>query len=171
MDSFRVYAVPLKSLRNGIHRFNWTLDSSFFEHFEASPIRKGVFKVSMELDKQDDLSSFQLNIEGSYKSVCDRCLANIEIPVNQQYQLYVKTSLEVVSDPSLICLSPGEVELKMAGIFYDYICLSLPITQTINCGQMESPPCDKDILSRIQSADDFQSEETVWDALKKLKEN
>lgn len=171
MDSLRVYAVPLKSLRNGIHQFSWSLDSSFFEHFEGSPIRKGYFTIDMLLDKQDDLSSLQLDINGSYKSVCDRCLANIEIPVQQHYQLYVKTSLEKVSDPSLICLTPGEVDLKLADIFYDYVCLSLPITQTIDCAQMENPPCDQDVLSRIKSEDDLHTDGSIWDALKKLKEN
>jgi uncharacterized metal-binding protein YceD (DUF177 family) len=170
MDPLKAYAIPLKSLRNGVHEYRWTLGGAFFEHFEASPIRKGNFEVQLLLDKQNDLSTLQITIEGKYRSVCDRCLADIEIPVCAQHLLYVKSANEKVADPSLICLSPTEQELRLAGILYESICLSLPISQTIDCGAMENPPCDQEVLSRIDRSEGFHADDSAWDPLKKLEQ-
>lgn len=169
MDPLRTYVIPLKSLRNGIHHFNWELNHRFFEHFENSSLQKGTFQVEVVLDKQDDLSTLQMNIEGSYEAKCDRCLAVIRIPVSGDYTLYAKTAEEEESDPSLLCIGPGELELKLASVIYDYVCISLPISQTIECDKLEDPPCDREVLKRIQLNDE-PSDTSAWDVLKNFEQ-
>ncbi len=171
MDPFKAYAIPLKSLRNGVHQFKWQVGASFFDHFEASPIRRGQFEVEVLLDKQEDLSTIQMMIKGSYHSVCDRCLAAIDIPVQATYNLYVKTGTDALSDPSLICISPEETELKLADVIYEYICLSRPISQTIDCAKMENPPCDREVLDRIQTDNGPQYDPSIWEGLKNFESN
>lgn len=171
MDPFKVYSIPLKSLRNGFHKYQWELDSSFFKHFEHSPIRKGHFHLEMSLDKQDDLSVIQLDIKGEYQSICDRCLADIRMPVKSHHQIFVKTVNEQLQDPDLICIAHEAVELKLAEVFYEYICLSLPLSQTMLCEKMQNPPCDFEVLKRLKSEEDQQTDSSIWDELKKFDKN
>ncbi len=171
MDPLKAYAIPLKSLRNGVHQFKWQIGPSFFDHFEASPVRRAKFEVEVILDKQEDLSTIQMMISGSYHSICDRCLAEIDIAVQGSYDLYVKTGTDPMSDPSLICISPEETELKLAAVIYEYICLSLPISQTIDCANMENPPCDREVLARIQTENGPQTDPSIWDGLKNFESN
>lgn len=169
MDPLRAYVVPLKSLRNGMHTFGWLIDRSFFDHFENSPIREGQFQVRVDLDKEEGLSTLHLSISGSYRSICDRCLASIVIPVQGQYTLYVKTAENDESDPNLICMGPGEVDLKLADVLYDYVCLTIPISQLIQCEEMDPSPCDQDVLNRIQIMERPQ-DPSIWEGLKNFEQ-
>lgn len=171
MDPFKVYSIPLKSLRNGLHKYQWELGNSFFKYFEHSPIKKGHFNLEMSLDKQDDLSVIQLDINGDYQTICDRCLANIRMPVQRHHQIYVKTVNEQLQDPDLICIAHDALELKLAEVFYEYICLSLPLSQTMFCEGLENPPCDFEVLKRLKSADDHETDNSIWDELKKFDKN
>jgi uncharacterized metal-binding protein YceD (DUF177 family) len=171
MDSLREFSIPLRSLYNGLHSFQWKLDGGFFKNFEASPLDNGDFKVEAILDKQDDLSTIQLKIDGSYHSNCDRCLAEIDIPIHREHQLFVKTGTGISEDPDLVLISPDATELKMADILYDYICLSLPLSQVTDCEKLPKPPCNMEILKRIQNEQGLHSDTSVWESLKNLNKN
>lgn len=171
MDSLRQYIIPFRSLYNGLHSYHWDLDATFFKNFESSPLKEGNFEVAMELDKQDEISTVILNIKGKYPSVCDRCLADIEIPVVKVQQFYIKNGIEISEDPDLVYLAPEVSELKVAELLYDYVCLSLPLLQRIDCENLSNPPCNKDVLSRIQKEDEPQADLSVWEVLKNINKN
>ena len=171
MDSLRAYIIPFRNLYNGLHEYIWDLDASFFKNFESSPLREGDFKVEMQLDKQDEISTVILKIRGKFPSVCDRCLAEIVIPVIKAQQFYIKNGIETSEDPDLVYLSPEASELNVAELLYDYVCLSLPLLQRIDCEKMDDPPCNYDVLSRIQKEDELQADLSVWDILKNINKN
>jgi uncharacterized metal-binding protein YceD (DUF177 family) len=171
MDSFREFSVPLRSLYDGFHSFNWHLDESFFKNFETSLLDNGNFKVEARIDKQDDLSTVNLVINGSYRSNCDRCLAEIDIPIEKEYLFYIKTGDGVSDDADLVMLSPEATELKMADIIYDYVCLSLPLSQVMDCEKMPVRPCNMEVLDRIQSEEGLHSDNSIWESLKNINKN
>ncbi|MBK8483347.1 MAG: DUF177 domain-containing protein [Saprospiraceae bacterium] len=171
MDSLKEYTIPLRSLYPGLHVYKWTLDANFFKNFELSLVHEGQFNVDMQLDKQEELSIILIQIQGKYPSICDRCLAEIEIPIDQSHQLYIKNGIENSEDPDLIYLPMETNELKMADILYDYVCLSLPLSQVIDCENLKDPPCNMDVLGRIQNEEGLQSDTSVWDALKNINKN
>ncbi len=171
MDSLREYIIPLRSLFNGLHTYHWVLDGQFFKHFEGSPIENCQFEIEALFDKQDDLTRLELKIKGTYRSSCDRCLADIDIPVEKTHPLYIKTGTGISEDPDLIMLAPETTELKMADILYDYVCLSRPLMQVMDCGNTSNPPCNQEILSRIQHEEGLHSDTSVWESLKNLNKN
>jgi uncharacterized protein len=171
MDSLREFSIPLRSLSNGLHAFRWKLDERFFRNFEGSPLDNGNFEIEAVLDKEDDLSTVQLKIKGSYHSNCDRCLAEIDIPVNKEHQFYIKTGVGVSDDPDLVLISPDATELRMADVLYDYVCLSLPLTQVTDCEKMKVRPCNMEVLKRIQNEEGLHSDTSVWESLKNLNKN
>jgi uncharacterized protein len=171
MDSLREYIIPLRSLFNGLHTFHWVLNKDFFKHFEASPIEECQFEVDALFDKQDDLTTVELKIKGSYRSSCDRCLAEIDIPVQKSHPFYIKTGHGVSEDPDLVLIAPEASELKMAEILYDYVCLSRPLVQVMDCSKSTNPPCNLEILNRIQHEEGLHSDTSVWESLKNLNTN
>lgn len=171
MDSLREFIIPLRSLYNGEHSFRWNLNEGFFKNFEASPLDNGNFVVEAILDKEDDISTIQLKIKGSYHTTCDRCLAEIDIPIEREHLLYVKTGTGISEDPDLVLIAPDATELKMADILYDYVCLSLPLTQVMDCDKLSNPPCNMEILKRIQNEEGLHSDTSVWESLKNLNKN
>ena len=111
MGALREYIIPLRSLQSGTHQFNWSVGSEFLKHFEASIITDGHFNVKMQLDNRDDVSVISLHFTGSYGSTCDRCLADIEIPINKSFTIYVKNGTEESEDPELIFLHPEDPDI------------------------------------------------------------
>lgn len=171
MGALREYIIPLRSLQSGTHQYNWSVGSEFLKHFEGSIITDGHFNVKMQLDNRDDVSVISLHFTGSYASNCDRCLADIEIPIDKFFTIYVKNGTEESEDPELIFLHPEDHELNMAPIVYDYLILSLPLIQALDCENLDDPPCNKDVLDRIQHEEGLHSDNSVWESLKNLNTN
>lgn len=171
MDPLREYSIPLRSLYTGIHTFTWKLDENFFRNFESSPLNNGHFEVKAIFDKEEDLSTVVLQINGSYHSNCDRCLAEIDIPIDREHRFYIKSGTGQSEDADLVLIAPDATDLKMASIIYDYICLSLPLAQVMDCESLSKPPCNQEILKRIQNEEGLHSDTSVWDSLKNLNKN
>ena len=55
MDPFEPYEIPIKSLEPGVHVYDFLLDQSFFENFEASPIGASALNVKVILDKRESM--------------------------------------------------------------------------------------------------------------------
>jgi uncharacterized metal-binding protein YceD (DUF177 family) len=112
---------------------------------------------------------------------CDRCLDDLDLPVDVDYRLNVEqmgTELDDTNDELLIVPSDWR-ELDAAPIVRDTILLAIPMT---HCHENEDE-CNPDMLDVLDSHlaeavpdddDDPQSETTStdprWEALKKLKE-
>ncbi len=171
MGTLREFIIPLRSLHSGTHHYQWPLSAEFLKHFEGCPITEANFNVKMQLDNREDVSVILLHFTGSYPSVCDRCLADIDLPIDKSFQLVVKNGTEDSDDPELIYLHPEDHELNMAPVIYDYMCLSLPLKQVLDCDNLENPPCNKDVLDRIQYDEGLHSDNSVWDDLKNLNTN
>ncbi|HEX5624614.1 MAG TPA: hypothetical protein VFX48_01250, partial [Saprospiraceae bacterium] len=87
------------------------------------------------------------------------------------HYLFIKNGEETETDPDLIYLPMDQTELKLADVLYDYVCLSLPLRQVVDCENMSNPPCNRDVLDRLQNAGASAPEPSVWDVLKKLNSN
>ncbi len=168
MDPFRVYSIPWRGLKDGRHSYVFELDDSFFKLYESSPVKDGKFSVEVELDHRAGLSTLDLSISGQFRSVCDRCLVDIDIPVSGRYQLVVKKGGAPSEDPNLVILPEDAHEIRLADILYDYTCLSLPIVKQIACERMQNPPCDQQVLRHIQKMEDDLSNPVLREALQGL---
>ncbi|MDQ3140991.1 MAG: DUF177 domain-containing protein [Bacteroidota bacterium] len=169
MDPLKVYSIPILGLKNGPHQFVFELDKRFFEHFEMSPIREGSFTVVLMLDKRDDLSTLDFDIQGYIDTQCDRCLAAIKLPVSSQQSAILKRGIGTDEDPDLIYMAPEAHEFNVAQLIYDYVCLSLPLIQAFDCENQQQPPCNQDVLKHIQKEESYSQDVGPWDNLKNIK--
>ncbi len=125
------------------------------------------------------------DFSGTVRTDCDRCLAAVDFPVEDQGQLVIKFSPEASSleeEGELVYLHPDTSLFNVAPYAYELVILALPMIRTFACREGNPPyPCDEDMLDRIAetidessasdlpSGDEDDDKPSPWDALKDLK--
>ena len=168
MHNLEHFSLPFLGMKDGIHTYFFDIGDDFFKEFDQSPVEKGSFTIKVVFDKRPNISEMDLFIEGRVKVICDRCLSDIDLPVNGEHHLYVKISSEEAEEEEVIFLTESTSHLYLAQIFYEYICLSLPISNTYDCDLEQPRPCDDAVLSKLtQSNEDHEANESdIWSNLK-----
>lgn len=169
MDYLKQFSIPYRGMLDGVHEYNFELDDEFFRHFEASPIQKAKIEARLLADKQASLVTVNLTIEGVMQANCDRCLADIQLPLNGRYQLILKRAEGNPDDPDLFYIGSEESEWKVAEVLYEYACLSIPFSKTIDCSNLIPRPCNMEVLVKIQNEENDSEPNPIWDELRKLK--
>ena len=174
--------LKIKTLPFGTHAVECHLDESFFNTDEQIEVRRADVDVTLTVTRKSE-STFRLEIScrGTVTTACDRCLEDLDLPVDVDYRLNVEqmgTELDDSNDELLIVPTDWR-ELDAAPIVRDTVLLAIPMT---HCHENEDD-CNADMLDLLDShlaeavpddVDDDQSETTStdprWEALKKLKE-
>ena len=174
--------LKIKTLPFGTHAIECHLDESFFNIEEQNEVRRADVDVTLKVTRKSE-TTFRLEIacHGTVTIPCDRCLDDLDLPVEVDYHLNVEqmgTELDDSNDELLIVPSEWR-ELDAAPIVRDTVLLAIPMT---HCHENEDD-CNADMLDVLErhlaeavpdDSDDAQSETTCtdprWEALKKLKE-
>ena len=94
MDALKEFSIPFQGLKNGIHQFEYQIDSSFFSNFEDSALTNAQFDIYLELEREVNMLVLHFKFTGTMVTECDRCLENINMPMEGAQQLMVKFSEE-----------------------------------------------------------------------------
>lgn len=162
MNILKTYDIPWKGLSNGSHHFDFEVDDRFFTAFEDSEIKGGNLSVSVDLDKSATMLLLSVSIDGDVTVMCDRCLGDLELPIEYDGDLRVKFSDEISEyDGEILWMHPSDVELHLAQYIYESIILGLPFQKVHEEDEDGNPLCDEDMLARfkIVSQDEFDAME------------
>ena len=170
MNVLSHFSVPYKGLGDGIHHLNFTVDSAFFKEFEDSHIDNGNFNVDVELDKRHDHSILFFTIKGKTRTSCDRCLSQIHLPIQGNFELHVKAGENEESNDEIMFIHPETSILNLAQVVYEFILLSVPIIKVYDCDIETNPPCNFDVLDKLNNEEEDSSDRqsNVWDSLNDL---
>lgn len=168
MDFLKQFSIPFKGMLDGLHQYEFELDEAFFRYFKESPIEKAKIHTIILADKQGSLMTVELEIKGSMITDCDRCLSQINLPLDARFNLILKKAEGESDDPELYHIHPDASEWQIADLLYEYSCLSIPIIKEIDCSQMKNPPCNQEILKRIQNQETNLDVNPIWEDLKRL---
>ena len=172
MNALDHFSVPYKGLGNGIHHLKFFVDSDFFKEFEDAHLDNGKFEIDVELDKRHDHSILMFSISGTTKTSCDRCLSAIDLPSSGEYKLHVKHGEREGSNDEIMFIHPETSILNLAQVVYEFVSLSVPIIKTYDCDLEDNPPCNFEVLNRLNEedgdAEEGNVEGGVWDSLKDL---
>ncbi|NOT36785.1 MAG: hypothetical protein HOP11_05360 [Saprospiraceae bacterium] len=168
MDYLKQYSIPFKGMLDGLHEYEFKLGNDFFKRFNESPIQDAEIQAIIQADKQGSLMSVELQIQGSMRTGCDRCLSEIELELKANYQFVLKRSEGESDDPDLFFIQPDASEWLIADVLYEYSCLSIPIVKEIDCSSMKNPPCNQEVLQRIQKEENNPESNPLWDELRRL---
>lgn len=176
MDALITYSLPVKGLGVGIHGYDFRIDQLFFEHFESSPIREAEIDLHLDFDKRIDMYVLDFQFSGTVRTECDRCLAAIDLPLEDEQQLVVKFSHEPGDEEAdLVYISPDTEQFNVARYIYEYIVLSLPMIRVYDCEDDDPKPCDEEMLERLEAEENPDNANSdpnpIWDELRKLTDN
>jgi uncharacterized protein len=155
MPNTSEFVLPLQGLKAGYHEFQYTLDTAFFSRFEDSLIESGSFNVDVSFNRLSDFIELGISFAGTMRTACDRCLAEIDLPIEGDELLMIKFTEETVEDEAdIIYLSPEEDKFDLAPILYEWVCLHIPLHRSYDCQNDDPRPCDMTTLQFITQDED-----------------
>lgn len=189
MGKLSAYNLPLKSLPHGAHHFDFHLGKTFFENMESADVRDADLEVSLDVDFRNDVYDLTFVVAGTVTVACDRCLDDLELPVDARYHVVVKYGDAFRDDSDeFIEIPESESNLNVAYMIFDTVSLAIPIKHVHPLGKCNRAmssllkkhrahdPADDDadledeLLDEIDADDaSTQASDPRWDALKGLK--
>ncbi len=163
--------IALNGLPVGVSKYSWNIGVELFQEFDNQDIKDADISVSTILEKSGSYFGLDIVINGKLSLVCDRCLQDLQYPVEEKILLSCKFGQESSDTQSLqegereifyIALSAEELDLRQ--IIYDYILLSLPIQRVHPEGQ-----CDSKMLSYLNGGNLIQDNVVDNSPFSKLK--
>ena len=185
LGRFDLYKVDLKSMKQDVQEISYLLDNQFFANIESEDIQKGKVNILLTVTKTLDVFNLTFKINGTVTIPCDRCLDDMDYPIETTARLIVKFGKDYAEESDEIVIIPeSEGVINLAWFLYEFIALAIPIKHIHAPGK-----CNKQMTSKLKKhtakaeddADDFDdvelgdddSEADIdprWDALRELKE-
>ncbi len=168
MKKLGQFSIPLEGLKEGKREFIFQLDNAFFAEFENSPVKSGDFEARIDLEKKSNLIKLDIDITGSMGTPCDRCLADIALPLQMEDHLTVKYTDEASVEEEVIYITRDTHHLNVAKFLYECVCLHLPLIKVYDCREEEPYPCNEKILDKIagEAEEEENGSNPIWDQLK-----
>ncbi len=183
MSAQSPFILPLRGLGQGVYVYDLAVDDSFFATFEDSPLKKANIQLQLTVDRRTREMTIDFAFAGTIATDCDRCLAPINLPIEDQGQLIVKFRADadqLEDDGEIVYLDPDTSLFNVAPYAYELIILAIPMIKTFACQEGEAPyPCDEEMLDRIDATVDYLDDDSEdggddddkpspWDVLKDL---
>jgi len=174
MEEFDIEFVKLK---NGIHHFEYPIDIAFFDFFKNQDINSARVVLKVTLDKMDTLLRLDINGDGFIGLICDRCLSDVEYPVNNHFKvIYHLNAIENRIDEAqevnldVFYLSGAQFKINIAESIYQSFLTEIPMVK--RCDDIEGKVCSNDMLEALDSLEDSTDAKNEidprWEELKKL---
>jgi len=189
LGKFNAYNISLKGNQEDVRTFEYLLDNEFFKKIDGNEVQKGKLNVELTVKKSAYTYEFRFVINGIAFVPCDRCLDEVEIPVETEEKLFVKLGKEYSEESdNLIVIPEEEGEINVAWFLYEFISLAIPMKHVHGPGK-----CNKTMSSKLkkhsakssdeeddgvefdggeaESEDNTVESDPRWDELKKFMDN
>ena len=137
--------------------FSWQAGKEFFDSFENSEILDAHLDADVSVEKSGRYIGVDCDVRGEVTVECDRCLDELDMPVDVEIRLSVKYGSEESSeDPQqgereVIFIPETDAEMDMSQIIYDYVCLSLPMQRMHDEGE-----CNPEVMKRYGAPEETE---------------
>ena len=173
MCSLEHLKIDLKRLIAELTTLEYDLDNLFFEALDGSEVKQGTLHVSVSIRKATGFFDLQFHTEGTVTVTCDRCLDDMEQPVEADNRLVVKLGAAYSEEDDVITLPEDEGILDTSWLIYEFVVLAIPIKHVHAPGKCN--PAMSQVLEELSTdrSSDEASDQPVdprWSALLKLKE-
>ena len=165
--------------------YQYRLDDAFFLDLDAPEVQKGQVNVTLKVRKTSGVYQLDFHTEGEVVVICDRCLDEMEQPIETTDRLKVKLGAEYSEEDDMVIVPEEEGYINVAWFIYEFIALSIPMKHVHAPGK-----CNKDMVSKLskhlrvsgdeEDDDDFLEEDSSnepqtidprWNELKKILDN
>lgn len=193
MGKFTAYKLPLKSLTQGKHAFQYHLDKEFFTNMENPDIHDADLTVDLTVDYNGQYYLLDFAVTGEVVLICDRCLDDLHFPIEAGYHITVQYGEDYNDESDEVLQIPeSDNYLNVAYMIYDTVVLAIPLKHVHPLGK-----CNRQMSAMLKkhragiAGEDADLEETLiqemdsmdsgddapagsdprWDALRKLTDN
>ena len=165
--------------------YQYQLDNQFFLDLDAPEVQKGRVDVTLKVRKTSGIYQLDFHTEGMVVVVCDRCLDEMEQPIESDDRLRVKLGLEFSEEDDMVVVPEEDGYINVAWFIYEFIALSIPMKHVHAPGK-----CNKEMVDKLskhlrtvkdEEDDDFEDMEEAeeepreidprWNELKKILDN
>lgn len=174
----RKYSLNVARMNNGKQEESFSIDHSFFEHFELSQVKEGALSFRLDIDKYNTHLDVRFHLTGTAILACDRCMDSYEQPLDSEYRIIYAFDEDMRFEGyEVMYVNSLEAYLPLAQEFYDFINISIPVRRV---PPKEVHLCSAEVLNMLgldeegNPLPDQVDEETIdprWAALKKLKKS
>jgi uncharacterized metal-binding protein YceD (DUF177 family) len=157
MAKFSAYEVNLKSFSGKEQTYEYLLENAYFANIDSEEIRKGKVQVNVTVCRKGSLFELNFYLHGAVKIPCDRCLDEVELPVESRNKLMVKFGKEFSEESDEVVIIPEEEgAINVAWFLYEFIVLSLPMKHVHAPGK-----CNREMASQLRNHTAPSDEEEV----------
>lgn len=189
MGKFTEYKLPLKTMAPGTHTFEYHLSKTFFNNMESEDVHDADLNVNLTVEYKADVYSLNFEIEGIVTLICDRCLDDLEFPIDTTYHINVKYGEDYNDDSDdLLVIPESDNYLNVAYMIYDTVALAIPIKHVHPLGKCnrqmsamlkkhraggasdEDADLQNQLIDEMDAMEDASEQPTDprWDALKNI---
>lgn len=178
MSALSTYDINYKSLSNGDHKLQFTVNQEFFNAIEGDLILGGNLVADLSIHKTEQMLQLHFDINGTIRAVCDVCLDEFNYPIEDaEGDMVVKFGdhTEELSE-ELYMIDEAEDVINVAQWIYEFIAVTLPIRMEHPEDENGNPTCNPEMLAKVNeymtdtnsTKDEDESIDPRWAALKDL---
>ena len=171
------FIIALNGLAAGKSQFRWHAEGQFFSSFENSEILDADVDIEVIVEKSGKYIGVDLEIDGEVTVECDRCLADLQLPVSASPKFSVKfgessenENITPEGEREIIVLPETDTEMDLSQVIYDYVCISLPLTRVHEDGECDPETVKYLCMEDCPTATAAEEVESPFAALKSLLE-
>jgi len=145
-------------MQQDVQVHEYLLDSLFFTNIGGEDIQKGKINMQLTISKKAGVFDLSFAFNGIVIIPCDRCLDDMDLPIETTAHLIVKLGKDYAEESDEIVVIPEtEGKINLAWFLYEFIALAIPIKHVHAPGK-----CNKQMTSKLKkhsakSDDDDQS--------------
>lgn len=173
MMKHKEYIIPFSGLKEGKHKFKYTIENKFFESFSYDEFNGAKIDLLLQLNKQSTMLELEMTATGSVHVDCDLTGEPFDQPIEASLGLVVKFGDKFNNEDDEILIIPhGEHQIDIAQYIYEMLVLAVP-TKRVHPGVSDGS-LKSDVLKRLEdlqpreSIDNKDKTDPRWDALKNL---
>lgn len=176
MKHNREFEIAFVGLKPGIHEYNYSVDSRFFEKFENSELQNAKVDVKLKLDKKSGIFLLHFDINGYVNVPCDRCGEEFDLTLWDEFDLVVKiidddlVQAKSLEDAEVAYIGRSESLLDVSFWIYEFIVLSVPMQHIHPDDNDGNSSCNADVLKILERTQE-QKENLIWNQLKNKFDN
>ena len=172
MCSLEFLKIDLKSLKEEETSLEFDLDDTYFEALDDAEVKKGSLHVSVSIRKATGFFELLFHTAGTVIIPCDRCLDDMDLPVETENRLVVKLGSEYSEEDDVIVVPENEGILDMSWLIYEFVALVIPIRHVHapgKCNAAMTKTLEELSADRSSDEESAQPTDSRWDKLKNLK--
>jgi uncharacterized metal-binding protein YceD (DUF177 family) len=158
MCSLERFKINLKSLAEEVTTLEYDLDNGFFESLDGSDLNSGSVHVSVSIRKATGFFELLYHTEGTVTVTCDRCLDDMDQPIETDSRFVVKLGTVNSEEGDVIIVDEDEGIIDTSWLIYESIVLAIPIKHVHAPGKCN--PAMSQVLEEL-SADRSNDEEST----------